>query len=226
MRMVLKWAVILFLTCVLGTADAASSKITREKLEKAKNLYKELFPDADKKDVSSDGKLVLSKKDIASMKEAISDMQEVIRKFPDNKAWCAKSQKQIGEIYKDMGEYQTAIAEYNKVLANYPSQKEMCIDAASAIDECNKLLSGGGNSPITPAGDSGVQTKSIPEGPLATLKRNSGPVSEEYVFHLANGRSIKGEILKETDKSITIRFSGNTIEFEKSEIKSREKTGK
>ena len=48
--------------------------------------------------------------------------------------------------------------------------------------------------------------------------RPQTPAGDQYVFELTNGRTIRGEIVKETEKSFTIRFSGNTIVFDKSEI--------
>jgi hypothetical protein len=63
----------------------------------------------------------------------------------------------------------------------------------------------------------------VQEPAVVETPEPEAPAGDQYIFELKNGKEIRGGIVKETEKSFTVRFSGNTIVFEKTEIESYRK---
>jgi len=207
---------------------AAQSILSQEDLMRVKSRYRELYPDADTHDITKPlgGRKTATKAEMDNMKQVVADLRATIQKNADNKPWCAMLQNQIADTYMAMGEFEAAKAEYEKVMKLYPDQKNICDSAASSLGECEKWMNG-----ETPAAAPAAKGKPVPaetkpavqEPVAAGPARPEAPAGDQYVFELTNGKTIRGEIVKETEKSFTIRFSGNTIVFEKNEIKSFQK---
>ncbi|HRZ87611.1 MAG TPA: tetratricopeptide repeat protein [bacterium] len=227
-----------------GSAQSASFTVTQEDIAKAKQRFQEMYPGSDpmKPPEPADASVrALSAAEREHMLNAIKDCRTVMAQFPDNKPWCAKLQNQIGSTYTDMGEYDTAIAEYEKVLREYPSFKEACDAAQQGIERCRELAQDRREKParreleaaekVVPAGAAIPTAAEASRGTPASVRAESlsgpadageAPAGMVHVIVLRNGRTVRGEIIKQTAKTLTVHCKDRTEVFDRSDVVSCE----
>ena len=115
-------ALVIFQFSINVYADA----IDQHALNKLKDKYKKMFPDASFENAKSEVLKIrkITAKEKLQMKEAITGLRAVIHKYPEKKAWCAMLQCQVADIHKDLSKYEQALKEYQTVLDEYADEEE------------------------------------------------------------------------------------------------------
>jgi Tol biopolymer transport system component len=173
------------LVLVIGMAAAVCTAFAPQKSSQHKILFEK-------------AKFTMETK--GDLKGAIALFEEIIKKYPNERDYAAKSQLYIGLCYEKLGEGQSSLAQksFEKVVADYPDQTEAVTEAKAKL----ALLSRSRTAAKT--GPAEFSTRRVWSGPEVEIEGAVSPDGRLLTFvDMETGDLAVRDLVSETNRRLT-----------------------